>query len=69
MKWLKWTGIAFGVIVLILAVVPLFISLDDFIPTIEKEVSARLKEPVKVGSLRAGGLPLPHVTAGGITVC
>ena len=68
MKWLKWIGIAFGVIVLILAVVPFFISLDDFIPTIEKETSARLKEPVKIGSLRAVGLPLPHVTVSGITV-
>jgi len=68
MKWLKWIGVALGVILLILAVVPLFISLDDFIPTIEKEVSARLKAPVKVGSLRAGGLPLPHVTVSGITV-
>ena len=68
MKWLKRIGVALGVFVLILAVVPLFISLDGLIPTIEKEVSASLKAPVKVGSLRAGGLPLPHVTVSGITV-
>jgi uncharacterized protein involved in outer membrane biogenesis len=68
MKWLKWAGVTLGAIVLLLAVVPLFISLDDFIPTIEKEASARLREPVKIGSLRASGLPLPHVTVSDITV-
>ncbi|MBI3045871.1 MAG: AsmA family protein [Betaproteobacteria bacterium] len=68
MKWLKWVGIALGTIILILAVVPLFISLDDYIPRIEQEISARIKEPVKIGSLRAGGLPLPHVTVSGVTV-
>jgi uncharacterized protein involved in outer membrane biogenesis len=68
MKWLKWIGVVLGVIVLILAAVPFFISLDDFIPTIEKEVSALLREPVKIGSLRAAGLPLPHVTVSGITI-
>ena len=68
MKWLKRIGIAIGVIVLILAAVPFFISLNDYIPRIEKEVSARLKEPVKIASIRAAGLPLPHVTVDGITV-
>jgi len=68
MKWLKWLGTALGVIVLVLAVVPFFISLDDFIPAIENEVSEKLKEPVKIGSLRAGGLPLPHVVISDITV-
>ena len=68
MKWLKWIGGVLGVIILILAVVPFFISLDDYIPDIEREVSARLKVPVAIGSLRAAGLPLPHVTVSGITV-
>ena len=68
MKWLKWIGVVLGVIVLILAAVPFFISLDDYIPRIEQEISARLKEPVKIGSLKASGLPLPHVTVGGVTV-
>jgi len=68
MKWLKRIGIVVCIVLLILAVVPFFISLDDYIPTIEKEVSGRLKEPVKIGSLRAAGLPLPHVTVSGITV-
>jgi uncharacterized protein involved in outer membrane biogenesis len=68
MKWLKWIGGIVVAIVLILAVVPFFISLDDYIPQIEKEISARIKEPVKIGGLRAAGLPLPHVTVDGITV-
>lgn len=68
MKWLKWIGLFFGVIVLILAAVPFFITLDNYIPRIEKEISTRIKEPVKIGSLRASGLPLPHVTVTGIAV-
>src|SRR5262245_6391750 len=68
MKWLKWGGGALGVIILILAVVPFFISLNDYIPRIESEISARIMEPVKIGGLRAGGLPLPHITVTGIAV-
>jgi uncharacterized protein involved in outer membrane biogenesis len=68
MKWLKRVGLVLGAIVLILAVVPFFITLDDYIPAIERDVSARLKEPVVIGSLRVAGLPLPHLTITGITV-
>jgi uncharacterized protein involved in outer membrane biogenesis len=68
MKWLKRIGIALGVLVVVLAGVPFFISLDGYIPLIEKEASDRLKEPVKVGGLRAVGLPLPHVTVSGVTI-
>ena len=68
MKWLKRSGLVIGVFLLMLALVPFFISLDDSIPTIEQEVSARLGEPVKIGSLRAAGLPLPHLSVSGIAV-
>lgn len=68
MKWLKIGGIVLLVLIALLAAVPFFISLDDYIPALEKEISARLKEPVKIGSLRAAALPLPHVTVSGITV-
>ena len=68
MKWLKIIGGLLLVLVLALAAIPLFISLDDYIPRIEQAVSERIKEPVKIGSLRAGGLPLPHVTVRDITV-
>jgi uncharacterized protein involved in outer membrane biogenesis len=68
MKWLKIIGGLALVLVLALAAIPFFISLDDYIPRIEQEVSARIKEPVKIGSLRAAGLPLPHLTIRDITV-
>ena len=68
MKWLKRIGIVLGVIILILVGIPFFISLNDYIPQIEKEVSARLKEPVTIKSLRAAALPLPHLTVDGITI-
>lgn len=68
MKWLKRIGLVIGAVVLLLAAVPFLISLDDYIPRIEQEVSARLKEPVKIGGLRAAGLPLPHVVVDGISV-
>jgi uncharacterized protein involved in outer membrane biogenesis len=68
MKWLKIIGGIVLLLVLALAAIPFFITLDDYIPRIEQEVSARLKEPVKIGSLKASGLPLPHLTVSGITV-
>jgi uncharacterized protein involved in outer membrane biogenesis len=68
MKWITRAGLILVAVALLLALVPFFISLDDYIPAIEKEISARLQEPVKIGSLRAVGLPLPHVTVSGITV-
>jgi uncharacterized protein involved in outer membrane biogenesis len=68
MKWLKRIGVVIGVIVLILAVIPFFIALDDYIPQIEKEVAAKLKEPVSIKSIRFSVLPLPNVKIGRITV-
>lgn len=68
MKWLKRAAIILGLIVLVLAVVPFFISLDDYIPQIEQAISARIQEPVKIGSLRAAVLPVPHLVVGGIRV-
>ena len=68
MKWLKIIGGIVLLLVLALAAIPFLINLDDAIPRIEQEVSARLKEPVKIGSLKAAGLPLPHLTISGVTV-
>jgi len=68
MKWLKVSGLIFVGGVLLLAVAPLFISLNDYVLLIEREVSGTLREPVKVTGLRAGGLPLPHVTVDGISI-
>lgn len=68
MKWLKRILIALAVLLLIAAALPFFISLDDYIPRIEKEVSARFKQPVSIKSLRFTALPSPHVTIDGIAV-
>jgi uncharacterized protein involved in outer membrane biogenesis len=68
MKWLKITGIAVGVLLAIAAALPFFISLDDYVPQIEKQISAKLKEPVKLGKLRASLLPVPHVVIDSIVV-
>ena len=68
MKWLKVGGIVFGVLVLMLAMAPFFISLDDYIPRIEQAIAAKIKEPVSIKTLRVGGLPLPHVTVDGIAI-
>ena len=68
LKWITRASLILVVVALLLALVPFFISLDDYIPALENEVSARLKEPVKIGSLRAAGLPLPHLTISGIRI-
>ncbi len=68
MKLLKRLLIAFALLLLIAAVLPFFISLNDYIPRIEKEASARLKQPVSIKSIKLAALPLPHVTLDGITI-
>jgi uncharacterized protein involved in outer membrane biogenesis len=68
MKWLKRILIALVLLLAIAAALPLFISLDDYIPQIEKGASASLGEPVSIKSIRLAILPLPHVTVEGIAV-
>jgi uncharacterized protein involved in outer membrane biogenesis len=68
MKWLKRSLIALALLIAVAAAVPFFVTLDDYIPRIEKEASAKLKEPVTIKSIKFGMLPLPHVTVDGITV-
>ena len=68
MKWLKRTSIVLVILLVLVVAVPFFISLNDYIPQIEKEVSTQLKEPVSIKSIRFTALPSPHVTVDGITV-
>ena len=58
MKWFKRIAIVVGVLLAILIALPFFVTLDDYIPQIEKEVSAKLKEPVSIKSIRFTALPL-----------
>lgn len=68
MIWLKRILVALAILLVIAVASPFFITLDDYIPRIEKEASARLNEPVSIKSIRFSALPLPHVTIDGITV-
>jgi hypothetical protein len=67
-KWLGRTLIALAVIIASAAALTFFISLDDYIPQIEAELSARLKDPVSIKSIRFIALPLHHFTVDGITI-
>ena len=68
MKWLKVSGLVLCGVLLLLAVVPMFVPLNDYVLLVEKQVSTELREPVKIAGLRAGGLPLPHVTVDGLSI-
>ncbi len=68
MKWLKRVLIALALLLATAVALPFFITLDDYIPQIEKEISARLDEPVSIKSIRFTALPLPHIAVEGITV-
>jgi uncharacterized protein involved in outer membrane biogenesis len=68
MKWLKPGLIVLATLVVIAVALPFFISINDYIPRIEKEASARLNEPVTIKSIKLAVLPLPHITVEGITV-
>ena len=68
MKWLRYLLIAFAVPLVIAMALPFLVALDDYIPQIEKAVSARLNEPVSIESIKFAVLPLPHLTFDGITV-
>ena len=52
----------------LLFAIPPFIPLSHFIPELEAHISARLHEPVTVGSLAVSMLPLPHLDARDISV-
>lgn len=68
MKLLKRLAIAFAILLAIMVAVPFFIPVSSYIPQIEKLAADKLKEPVKILSLKVAMLPLPHATLTGITV-
>ncbi len=68
MKWLKRILIVLLLLLAIALALPFFISINDYIPQIEKEVSARLNEPVSIKNIRFTLLPSPYVTVDGIKV-
>lgn len=66
MKWLK--GILIALLLVTAAALPFLITLNDYLPQIEKVASDRLKEPVTIESVRLSVLPSPHIMFSGITV-
>jgi uncharacterized protein involved in outer membrane biogenesis len=66
--WLKRSLISLAALTALVASMPLFISLDDYIPRIEAELSARLNQPVTIESIKIAALPVPHATVNGITI-
>ena len=68
MKWFKRFAVLIAVLVAALAVLPLFVSLDDYRPRIERLLAEKLKEPVTIKRVRIAGLPLPHVVVDGVEI-
>lgn len=66
MKWLK--RILIALLLVTAAALPFLITLNDYLPQIEKVASDRLKEPVTIENIRLSVWPLPHVMLSGITV-
>lgn len=68
MTWLKRILIAIGLLLAIALVLPYFITFNDYIPQIEKAISAELQEPVSIKNIKFFSLPRPHLTVDGILV-
>jgi hypothetical protein len=61
---LPWGKISAGLVVLIfisIAALPYIYHFDEYIPSIEQELSAQFNQPVHIGGLRASLLPLPKL--------
>ena len=68
MKWLKAVAVVCGLVLAILTALPFVIRLDHYIPDIENELAAKLKEPVKISGIRFSALPMPNVALNGISL-
>jgi uncharacterized protein involved in outer membrane biogenesis len=68
LKWFKRILVLIGLLLALAAALPFFISLNDYIPRIEREVSVKLKEPVTIKSIRFASLPTPHISVDGISI-
>lgn len=68
MKWFKRLLVLFALLVAILGIAPFFVSVDEYRPQIERLLSDRIREPVRLKSLRLAGLPLPHLVIEGVEI-
>ncbi len=68
MRWFKYSAITLGILLLLALIVPFLIPLKTYIPQLEKLASEKLGEPVQISALKFSLVPLPSVTAQGISV-
>ena len=68
MNWLKAIVLVLGALIALAAIVPFFVTLNDYIPALENEISARVGEPVSIENLHAGLLPVPHARVEGMAI-
>jgi uncharacterized protein involved in outer membrane biogenesis len=68
MRWLKWFGLGLAALLAIALALPFLFSVDDYIPRVEREISAKLGEPVSISKMRVILLPVPHAVVDGMTV-
>jgi uncharacterized protein involved in outer membrane biogenesis len=68
MKWAKFILIPLAALLVLAVVLPFFVSLDHYVPAIEKAAADRLHEPVSIKSIRLSLLPTPHVVIEGLSV-
>ena len=68
MKWLTRGVLVLLVLAGVVALVPFFVSLNDYVPQVETELSTRLKTPVSIDSLHGSLVPVPHVRVEGIAI-
>ena len=68
MKWLTRGVLVLLALAGVVALVPFFVSLNDYVPQVEAELSTRLKTPVSIDALHASLVPIPHVRVEGIAI-
>lgn len=68
MKWFKRILILIGLLLTIAVILPFFITLNDYIPQIERAASKKLNEPVSIKNIAFSLLPTPHITIEGISL-
>jgi uncharacterized protein involved in outer membrane biogenesis len=68
MKWLTRTALVLGSVAAVLTLVPFFFTLSDYVPLAEKEMSARLQQPVSIDGLHASLFPVPKLRVDGIVI-
>ena len=68
MRWFKYSVFLIGFLLLLALLLPFFIPLSRYIPSLEKLASEKLRQPVSIAELRFSLLPLPSGTVSGLVI-